>query len=50
MATLGGARALQREKHIGSIAVGKEGDIVLMSTDRLGVTPFTAISRPRWPR
>jgi cytosine/adenosine deaminase-related metal-dependent hydrolase len=41
MATLGGARALRREERIGSIAVGKEADLVLMSADRLGMTPFT---------
>jgi 5-methylthioadenosine/S-adenosylhomocysteine deaminase len=41
MATLGGAKALGREGRIGSIAVGKEGDLVLLSADRLGMTPFT---------
>lgn len=47
MATLEGARALKRETRIGSIAVGKEADLVLLSADRLGLTPFTARSPER---
>ncbi|MEJ7799932.1 MAG: amidohydrolase family protein [Ilumatobacter sp.] len=34
MATLGGAKALQMEDHIGSLDVGKHADVVLHDTDR----------------
>ncbi len=34
MATLGGARALQMEEHIGSLDVGKHADVVLHDTER----------------
>lgn len=34
MATLGGAKALQMEEHIGSLDVGKHADVVLHDTER----------------
>ncbi|HSJ91369.1 MAG TPA: amidohydrolase family protein [Ilumatobacter sp.] len=34
MATLGGARAMQLDDHIGSLEVGKHADVVLHDTDR----------------
>ena len=34
MATLGGAKALQMDDHIGSLEVGKHADVVLHDTDR----------------
>lgn len=34
MATLGGARAIQLDAHIGSLEVGKHADVVLHDTDR----------------
>lgn len=34
MATLGGARALQLDGHVGSLEVGKHADVVLHDTDR----------------
>lgn len=39
MATLDGARALQMEKEIGSIEVGKKADIILVDTHKLRLTP-----------
>ena len=39
-ATLGSARAIGLEKRIGSIEAGKQADIVLLRTDRLGMFPI----------
>ena len=40
IATINGARALGKEDRIGSLEVGKEADIVLMSKERLGLSPI----------
>ncbi len=39
-ATINGAKALGREKQTGSIEQGKEADIVLLSKERLGISPY----------
>lgn len=41
-ATIHGARALGQADRAGSLTVGKEADIVLLSTDRLGMAPITS--------
>ena len=40
IATINGAKALGKDDRIGSLAVGKEADIVLMSKERLGLSPI----------
>lgn len=40
MATIGGARALGMEDRIGSIEVGKQGDLVLLETDSINMNPI----------
>lgn len=42
-ATLGGARALRQEKTIGSLAVGKKADIVVLDTQRAHLVPAMRI-------
>jgi len=39
MATLGGARALGREKEIGSLEVGKKADLIALDLDEIGWSP-----------
>ena len=39
MATLGGARAIRKDKEIGSIEVGKAADLILVATDSIHMTP-----------
>ena len=39
MATLGGAEAIHMERQIGSLAVGKSADIILVGTDTVHMTP-----------
>jgi cytosine/adenosine deaminase-related metal-dependent hydrolase len=39
LATLGGARALRLEAELGSLTPGKQADVVLIRTDRLGLWP-----------
>jgi len=39
LATIGGARAVHLDSRIGSLAPGKQADIVLVRTDRLGMSP-----------
>jgi cytosine/adenosine deaminase-related metal-dependent hydrolase len=45
-ATIGGARALKINDKTGSISVGKEADLVLISSDELGMTPFRTATLP----
>jgi len=40
IATLGGARANQLEKKVGSLTPGKEADIVMLATNRINVMPL----------
>jgi len=40
MATRGGARVLGLEDEIGSLEAGKRADIVMLRTDRAGLTPL----------
>ena len=40
MATLGGARALGREKEIGSLEVGKRADLIALDLDEIGWSPL----------
>ena len=40
MATLGGARALGKEKEIGSLEVGKEADLIALDLDEIGWSPL----------
>lgn len=40
-ATLGGARAIGLDDRIGSLAVGKEADIIMIRTDAISMTPVT---------
>jgi cytosine/adenosine deaminase-related metal-dependent hydrolase len=39
LATLGGARAAKLDAEVGSLAPGKQADLVLIRTDRLGLAP-----------
>jgi 5-methylthioadenosine/S-adenosylhomocysteine deaminase len=39
MATLGGARALGKEKEIGSLEVGKKADLIALDLDEIGWSP-----------
>jgi 5-methylthioadenosine/S-adenosylhomocysteine deaminase len=39
MATLGGARALGKEKEIGSLEVGKKADLITLDLDEIGWSP-----------
>jgi 5-methylthioadenosine/S-adenosylhomocysteine deaminase len=39
MATLGGARALGKEKEIGSLEVGKKADLISLDLDEIGWAP-----------
>ena len=40
MATLGGARALGKEKEIGSLEVGKKADLIALDLDEIGWSPL----------
>jgi len=40
MATLGGARALGREKEIGSLEIGKKADLIALDLDEIGWSPL----------
>ena len=40
IATINGAKALGKEDRIGSLTIGKEADVVLMSKERLGLSPI----------
>jgi 5-methylthioadenosine/S-adenosylhomocysteine deaminase len=40
MATLGGARALGKEKEIGSLEVGKKADLITLDLDEIGWSPL----------
>jgi 5-methylthioadenosine/S-adenosylhomocysteine deaminase len=40
MATLGGARALGKEKEIGSLEVGKKADLISLDLDEIGWSPL----------
>jgi len=40
MATLGGARALGREKEIGSLEIGKKADLITLDLDEIGWSPL----------
>jgi 5-methylthioadenosine/S-adenosylhomocysteine deaminase len=40
MATINGAKALQMEKEIGSIEIGKKADIILVDLHKLRLTPI----------
>jgi 5-methylthioadenosine/S-adenosylhomocysteine deaminase len=40
MATLAGARALGKEKEIGSLEVGKKADLIALDLDEIGWSPF----------
>jgi 5-methylthioadenosine/S-adenosylhomocysteine deaminase len=40
MATMGGARALRREKDIGSLEVGKKADLIALDLDEIGWSPL----------
>jgi 5-methylthioadenosine/S-adenosylhomocysteine deaminase len=40
MATLGGARALGREKEIGSLETGKKADLIALDLDEIGWSPL----------
>jgi 5-methylthioadenosine/S-adenosylhomocysteine deaminase len=39
MATMGGARALGKEKEIGSLEVGKKADLITLDLDEIGWAP-----------
>ncbi len=39
MATMGGARAVMQEKHIGSLEIGKKADVVLLAIKSLHLSP-----------
>ena len=39
MATLGGARALGKEKEIGSLEIGKKADLIALALDEIGWSP-----------
>jgi len=39
LATLGGARAVRMDAEVGSLTPGKQADVVLIRTDRLGLRP-----------
>ncbi len=39
IATIGGARAANLDAEVGSLTVGKQADVVLIRTDRLGISP-----------
>jgi 5-methylthioadenosine/S-adenosylhomocysteine deaminase len=39
MATLGGARALGKEKEIGSLEIGKKADLIALDLDEIGWSP-----------
>jgi len=41
MATLGGARALGKEKEIGSLEVGKKADLIALDLDEIGWSPLS---------
>jgi cytosine/adenosine deaminase-related metal-dependent hydrolase len=41
LATIRGARAVHLDSRIGSLAPGKQADIVCLRTDRIGMTPAT---------
>jgi cytosine/adenosine deaminase-related metal-dependent hydrolase len=41
MATMGGARALGLADHIGSLEIGKRGDVIALSIDELHTVPAT---------
>jgi 5-methylthioadenosine/S-adenosylhomocysteine deaminase len=40
MATLGGARALGKEKEIGSLEIGKKADLIALDLDEIGWSPL----------
>jgi 5-methylthioadenosine/S-adenosylhomocysteine deaminase len=40
MATMGGARALGKEKEIGSLEVGKKADLITLDLDEIGWSPL----------
>lgn len=40
MATLGGARALRKEKEIGSLEIGKKADLIALDMDEIGWSPL----------
>lgn len=44
-ATLGGARAMRREKELGTIEVGKLADLALIDLDTLAFTPLNDLQR-----
>jgi cytosine/adenosine deaminase-related metal-dependent hydrolase len=39
LATLGGARAINLDAEVGSLTPGKQADVVLIRTDKLGLAP-----------
>ncbi|MDD4082126.1 MAG: amidohydrolase [Sphaerochaetaceae bacterium] len=43
MATLGGAKALGREKDLGTIEIGKKADIILINKNSLNMTPMNNV-------
>jgi 5-methylthioadenosine/S-adenosylhomocysteine deaminase len=43
MATIGGATALGRDSECGTLEVGKDADLMLLSTDSLHMTPLNNI-------
>jgi 5-methylthioadenosine/S-adenosylhomocysteine deaminase len=40
MATIGGARAIGLEKHIGSLEVGKQADVIIIDAERPHLSPI----------
>jgi 5-methylthioadenosine/S-adenosylhomocysteine deaminase len=40
MATMGGARALRKEKEIGSLEIGKKADLIALDLDEIGWSPL----------